>query len=295
MPATHATSGRIAYQGEPGANSHLACLELNPALEPIACPTFEDALAAVKSGDCAYAMIPIENSVAGRVADIHHLLPNADLYIVGEHFLRVRHQLMALPGATLDGIRQVMSHVQALGQCRNTLRKLGLKPVPEADTAGSARLVAESGDRTIAAIASSLAAETYGLTILKSDIEDEAHNTTRFVVLAAEPDDAEPDNGPVMTTFVFRVRNVPAALYKALGGFATNGVNMTKLESYQPEGTFSATMFMADIEGHPSERTVRLALEELSFFSSEVRVLGTYPASPYRAEAQRLAGPPVGL
>jgi prephenate dehydratase len=293
MPATKLDAGRIAYQGERGANSHLACRELNPRLEAVACPTFEDALAAVKSGDCAYAMIPIENSVAGRVADIHHLLPEADLYIVGEYFLRVRHQLMALPGATLAGITQVYSHIQALGQCRNTLRKLGLKPVPEADTAGSARLVSESGDRTLAAIASTLAAETYGLEILKSDIEDEAHNTTRFVVLAGEPDDAEPGHGAVVTTFVFRVRNVPAALYKALGGFATNGVNMTKLESYQLEGSFSATMFMADIEGHPSDRSVRLALEELSFFSTEVKVLGTYPASPYRLEAQRNASGPV--
>jgi prephenate dehydratase len=285
MPATRAASGRIAYQGERGANSHLACRELNPRLQPVACPTFEDALAAVKNGDCLYAMIPIENSVAGRVADIHHLLPNADLYIIGEHFLRVRHQLMARPSASLATIRRVMSHVQALGQCRNTLRRLGLTPVPEADTAGSARMVAESGDDGVAAIASTLAAETYGLAILASDIEDEAHNTTRFVILAKDPDDAEAGNGPVVTSFVFRVRNVPAALYKALGGFATNGVNMTKLESYQLEGTFSATMFMADIEGHPADRPVRLALEELSFFSTEVKILGSYRASPYRASA----------
>ena len=292
MPSPPPTipTGRISYQGEPGANSHLACREAFPDLEPVACPTFEDALAAVKSGDCRFAMIPIENSVAGRVADIHHLLPKAELYITGEHFLRVRHQLMALPGATLGTVKQVYSHTQALGQCRNTLRKLGLKPVPEADTAGSARLVADSGDTGIGAIASSLAAEIYGLEILKSDVEDEAHNTTRFVVLAGQPDDAEPGNGPVITTFLFRVRNVPAALYKALGGFATNGVNMTKLESYQMEGTFNASMFFADIEGHPSDRLVRLALEELSFFSNELKVLGTYPASPYRLEAAGLAG-----
>ena len=276
---------RIAYQGEPGANSHLACTEAFPNGEAVACPTFEDALAAVKQGDATYAMIPIENSVAGRVADIHHLLPDAQLYIVAEHFLRVRHQLMAKPGATVASIKRVLSHTQALGQCRGTLRKLGLKPVPEADTAGSARMVAESDDTTIAAIASRLAAEIYGLKILKSDIEDEAHNTTRFVILADEPDDAKPGNGPVITTFLFRVRNVPAALYKALGGFATNSVNMTKLESYQTEGTFNATMFFADIDGHPSERPVKLALEELSFFSSEMKVLGTYPASPYRIEA----------
>ena len=292
MSTQHAPSktGRIAYQGEPGANSHLACTEAFPALEPVACPTFEDALAAVKSGDCLYAMIPIENSVAGRVADIHHLLPRAQLFITGEHFLRVRHQLMALPNATLASIKQVYSHTQALGQCRTTLRKLGLTPVPEADTAGSARLVSESADPSIAAIASSLAAEIYGLTILKSDVEDEAHNTTRFVILAGEPDDAESGSGPVITTFLFRVRNVPAALYKALGGFATNGVNMTKLESYQLEGTFNASMFFADIEGHPSDRPVQLALEELSFFSSELRILGSYHASGYRAQAASLAG-----
>jgi prephenate dehydratase len=276
---------RIAYQGEPGANSHLACTEAFPDSEPVACPTFEDALAAVKQGDVRYAMIPIENSVAGRVADIHHLLPGAELYIVGEHFLRVRHQLMAKPGATLNSIKRVLSHTQALGQCRGTLRKLGLKPIPEADTAGSARMVAEADDLADAAIASRLAAEIYGLKILKSDIEDEAHNTTRFVILSNARDDAKAGNGPVITTFLFRVRNVPAALYKAMGGFATNSVNMTKLESYQVDGTFNATMFFADIEGHPSDRSVKLALEELSFFSSEMKVLGTYPASPYRVEA----------
>ncbi|MCB1520388.1 MAG: prephenate dehydratase [Hyphomicrobiaceae bacterium] len=276
---------KIAYQGEPGANSHLACRESHPDLESIAYATFEDALAAVKSHDVRYAMIPIENSVAGRVADIHHLLPGAELYIIGEHFLRVRHQLMALPGASVASIKRVMSHTQALGQCRNTLRKLGLKPVPEADTAGSARMVSEGGDPTTAAIASTLAAEIYGLEILQSDVEDEEHNTTRFVILADDPDDAEPDEAPVVTTFLFRVRNVPAALYKALGGFATNGVNMTKLESYQTGGTFNATMFFADIEGHPADRPVQLALEELSFFSSEVKLLGTYRASPYRAAA----------
>ena len=227
MPTPPSLPARISYQGEPGANSHLACTEAFPALEPVACPTFEDARAAVKSGDCRYAMIPIENSVAGRVADIHHLLPKAQLFMVGEHFLRVRHQLMALPAANLDTVKTVYSHTQALGQCRETLRKLGLRPIPEADTAGSARLVAESADLGIAAIASGLAAQIYGLKILKADVEDEAHNTTRFVILANEPDDAEPGNGAVITTFIFRVRNVPAALYKALGGFATNGVNMT--------------------------------------------------------------------
>lgn len=280
---------KISYQGEPGANSHLAAREVYPDAESVAYPTFEDALAAVKNGDADYAMIPIENSVAGRVADIHHLLPDAGLYIIGEHFLRVRHQLMAKPGASLATIKRVMSHTQALGQCRTTLRKLGLKPVPEADTAGSARLVSEGTDLSTAAIASRLAAEIYGLEIIKSDIEDQSHNTTRFIILAKEPDDAEPGNGPVMTTFLFRVRNVPAALYKALGGFATNGVNMTKLESYQEEGTFNASRFFADIEGHPVDRPVQLALEELSFFSTQTQILGTYPASPYRKEAAELA------
>lgn len=282
-------TGKIAYQGEPGANSHLAAKEAFPNAEAVAYPTFEDALAAVKSGDAAYAMIPIENSVAGRVADIHHLLPDADLYIVAEHFLRVRHQLMAKKGAQLSSIKRVMSHTQALGQCRNTLRKLGIASVPEADTAGAARLVSEMNDTTTGAIASRLAAEIYGLDILKSDMEDETHNTTRFVVLASDPDDAEADQGPVITTFIFRVRNIPAALYKALGGFATNGVNMTKLESYQTEGTFNATMFFADIEGHLKEHLVQLAMRELSFFSTEVKVLGTYPASAYRKEAAELA------
>jgi prephenate dehydratase len=282
--STASQSLRISYQGEPGANSHVACTEAFPRLEPLPCPTFEDALAAVKSGEARCAMIPIENSVAGRVADIHHLLPDANLYIVGEHFLRVRHQLMALPGASLDTVTSVLSHTQALGQCRNTLRRLGLRPVPEADTAGSARIVGERRDLSLAAIASTLAAEIYGLKILRSDIEDEAHNTTRFVILSAEPDDAELGEGAVITTFIFRVRNVPAALYKALGGFATNGVNMTKLESYQLDGAFTATMFYADIEGHPADRPVRLALEELSFFSSELNLLGTYRASPYRAQ-----------
>lgn len=282
----------IAFQGETGANSHAACLHAYPGMEPLACPTFEDALAAVKSGQAKYAMIPIENSVAGRVADIHHLLPEAELFIVGEHFERIHHQLLGLPGTTIKQLKSVLSHTHALGQCRKIIQELGLKAVREADTAGSARIVSEGGDATQAAIATKLAAEFYGLEILKSDIEDATHNTTRFVVLSAEPDDAEQCVGSVVTTFIFRVRNVPAALYKALGGFATNGVNMTKLESYQLEGTFNATMFHADIEGHPSDRNVRLALEELSFFSSEVKVLGTYPASPFREELAALAALP---
>ncbi|MFA9474644.1 MAG: prephenate dehydratase [Filomicrobium sp.] len=285
---------RVVFQGELGANSHVACAEAFPEMEAVACPTFEDAIAAVRTGEATYAMIPIENSVAGRVADIHHLLPEAELYIVGEHFLRVRHQLLVKPGTRLEDVDKVLSHTQALGQCRKTLRSLGLRPVPEADTAGSARLVAESADASCAAIATSLSAEIYGLEIIKSDIEDEVHNTTRFVILSREPDDAEPNEGPIITSFLFRVRNVPAALYKALGGFATNGVNMTKLESYQLEGTFNATMFYADVEGHPTERMVQLALEELSFFSTQVRLLGAYRASPYRAE-MAAHNPPIPM
>jgi prephenate dehydratase len=274
---------RIAFQGEPGANSHLAVRDAYPEMEALPCPTFEDALAAVKSGKAKLAMIPIENSVAGRVADIHHLLPDSGLHIVAEHFERIRHQLLTLPKVKLPELKTVHSHIMALGQCRKAIGALKLTPVVEADTAGAARHLRETGDRTRAVIASKLAAEVYGLQIAKADIEDAAHNTTRFVVLAAKPIRTRPGGGPVITSFVFRVRNVPAALYKALGGFATNGVNMTKLESYQLEGSFNATMFYADIEGHPGERLVKLAMEELHFFSSEVTVLGTYPASPFRA------------
>ena len=286
---TAAKPQKIAFQGEPGANSHLACQDAYPQMEALPCPTFEDALAAVKNGEAALAMIPIENSVAGRVADIHHLLPDSGLYIVAEHFERIRHQLLTLPGVMLAELRTVHSHTMALGQCRKAIRVLGLKPVAEADTAGAARQLRESQDRTRAVIASALAAEVYGLSIAKSDIEDASHNTTRFVVLAAKPDHAKPGSGPIITTFIFRVRNVPAALYKALGGFATNGVNMTKLESYQLEGSFNATMFYADIEGHPDERPVQLAMEELAFYSTEVHVLGTYPASPFRTELKTSA------
>ena len=274
----------IVYQGEPGANSHLACVHAFPGMSPVACRTFEDAIAAVQSGDARYAMIPIENSVSGRVADIHHLLPESGLFIVGEHFERIRHQLLALPDATLEGLKTVHSHAMALGQCRNTMRGLGLDAVPEADTAMSARMVKESGDLAMSAISTELSADIYGLKIVKRDVEDAEHNTTRFVLLADQPEPAVAGDGLVLTTFVFDVRNVPAALFKALGGFATNGVNMTKLESYQLEGSFNATMFYADIEGHPEERPVQLALEELDFFSHEVRILGTYPASPYRLE-----------
>ncbi|MBT9447712.1 MAG: prephenate dehydratase [Hyphomonadaceae bacterium] len=272
----------ISFQGELGANSHIACAAAYPEMEPLPCASFEDAFAAVSEGQAALAMIPIENSLAGRVADVHHLLPESDLYIVGERFIPIRHQLMAPKGATLQSLKRVHSHPQALGQCRRTLRAMGLAPVKSADTAGAAREIAELGSLEDGALASTLAAEVYGLEILKADVADAQHNTTRFIVLAPKPDDAEPEDGPCVTSFVFRVRNVPAALYKAMGGFATNGVNMTKLESYQIEGSFNATQFYADVEGHPRDRNVQLALEELQFFSSELKVLGVYKADPFR-------------
>ncbi|MFG1378709.1 prephenate dehydratase [Xanthobacter autotrophicus] len=275
---------RITFQGEPGANSHIACREVFPDFEAVPCATFEDAFAGVESGAATYAMIPIENSVAGRVADIHHLMPQSSLSIIGEHFLPLSHQLMAVKGASLSTLKSVQSHVMALGQCRKAIRTLNLTAVIGADTAGSAREIAEAGDVSRAAIASRLAADIYGLDILAENIEDEAHNTTRFIILARGGEWATAGNGPVVTTFVFRVRNVPAALYKALGGFATNGVNMTKLESYQLDGRFTATQFYADVDGHPDDRPVKLALEELAFFSREMRILGVYPAHPYRAQ-----------
>lgn len=277
----------IAYQGEPGANSHIACVEVFPDWEPLPKPTFEDAFGAVIDGSAQLAMIPVENSVAGRVADIHHLMPTSGLNIVGEFFLPIQHQLMALPGASLETVKTAYSHPQALGQCRITLRKLGLEPRIAADTAGAARRLAETTDLTRAAIASRLAAEIYGLRIIAPDISDEDYNTTRFLILSREPDWAPANNGPVVTTFVFKVRNVPAALYKALGGFATNGVNMTKLESYQIEGEFVATQFYADVEGHPDDVGMRHALEELAFFSAEVKILGVYPGHPFRYEERK--------
>jgi prephenate dehydratase len=275
---------KIAFQGEPGANSDLACRKAYRDYEPISCPTFEDVFAAVRSGKADLAMIPIENSVAGRVADIHHLMPHSRLHIIAEYFLPVRHQLMAVRGATLKTIKTVESHIMALGQCRKTLRRLRLKAVVSADTAGSAREIADSGDKTRAAIASRLAAKIYKLNILKLNIEDERHNTTRFIVLSRKAKWASRSNKTIVTTFVFQVRNIPAALYKALGGFATNGINMTKLESYMVEGSFSATQFYADVEGHPKDRALELALEELEFVTQPrtLKILGVYPAHRYR-------------
>jgi prephenate dehydratase len=274
---------KIVFQGEPGANSHLACQQVHPDYEAVPCPTFEDCFAAVEKNKAELAMIPIENSLHGRITDIHHLLPTSGLHIVGEHFLPIHFQLMAPPGATLDGIRFVHSQIPALGQCRKIIRDNKWTPVVEGDTAGAAREVAERGDLSRAALAPRIAADLYGLHILKENVEDAAHNTTRFIILSRKARRAPPGNGPVITTFVFRVRNVPAALYKAMGGFATNGVNMTKLESYQLDGKFFATQFYADVEGHPDDRALALALEELAFFSAELRILGVYPASDFRA------------
>ena len=275
----------IAYQGEPGANSHIACNNAYPHLTPLPCATFEDALAAVGEGRARLAMIPIENTIAGRVADIHALLPASNLFIVAEYFLPIRFQLLGLKGSSLEGLASVYSHVHALGQCRRIIRERRLKPVVTADTAGSAREVAEWGDPTRASLATALAAEIYGLDVLASDVEDEKHNTTRFVVLSPVPEWPQGGTTPTITTFVFKTRNVPAALYKALGGFATNGVNMTKLESYMVDGAFTATQFLADVEGHPYQAGLARAMEELAFFCKEIRVLGVYPASADRVLA----------
>jgi prephenate dehydratase len=274
----------ISFQGERGANSEIACNEVFPDWEALPCATFEDAFAALADGIADLAMIPIDNSIAGRVGDIHHLLPTSGFHIIGEHFLPIHFHLMAIEGASLATLTAAQSHVMALGQCRRMLKKLNLKAIVAADTAGSARQVAEMQDITRAAIAPRLAAKVYGLKILAEDIQDEDHNTTRFIILSREQRDAMQGSGPVMTSFVFRVRNVPAALYKALGGFATNSVNMVKLESYMMEGQFTATQFYADVEGHPDDLPLKRALEELEFFSKELRILGTYPAHPYRAK-----------
>ena len=273
---------RIAYQGEPGANSHLVCRQHYPDWEAVACPSFEDVFAAVEGGAADLAMIPIDNSIAGRVADIHHFLPQSDLHIVAEHFLRIQFTLMAVEGASLGTIKTVHSHVHALGQCRRVIRELGLATVISGDTAGAAREIADAHDPTQAAIAPPLAAEIYGLDILRTDVEDEEHNTTRFVVLSRDLVEAPRGDGPVVTSFIFNVRNLPAALYKALGGFATNGVNMTKLESYMVGGHFAATQFLAEVDGHRDDPPVQRALEELRFFTTDVKILGVYPADPFR-------------
>ena len=273
---------KIAYQGEPGANSHIACDEMFPGCVPLPCATFEDAFAAIGDGSADLGMIPIENSIAGRVADIHHLMPQAGLHIVGEHFLPIHFHLLAVPGAKIEGLKSVHSHIHALGQCRKIIRKLGLAPHVAGDTAGSAREVRDWADVSRASLATELAGNIYGLKVLAENVEDAEHNTTRFVILSKTGKWARAGDGKIITSFIFRVRNLPAALYKALGGFATNGVNMTKLESYMVDGEFTATQFLADVDGHPEEPGLKRALEELAFFSTEVRVLGVYKAAAWR-------------
>jgi prephenate dehydratase len=278
-------TNRISFQGEPGANSDSACRDMYPGMEPLPCPTFEEAFNAVETGKADLAMIPIENTIAGRVADIHHLLPESKLHIVGEYFMPIHFQLMVLPGVKRDEIKTVHSHIHALGQCRKYIRRNGWKPVIAGDTAGAAKLVSEEKQRSMAALSPALAAKLYGLDVIEENVEDIESNTTRFVVLTKSKQWVErptPDTR-MMTTFLFRVRNVPAALYKAMGGFATNGVNMTKLESYQL-GAFTATQFYADIEGHPDDPGVKNALEELRFFTREVRIVGVYPRADSREQ-----------
>ncbi|MDR3449404.1 MAG: prephenate dehydratase [Alphaproteobacteria bacterium] len=274
----------IAYQGEPGANSHIACADVYPGWDTLPCASFEDAFIAIAEGRADLGMIPIENSLAGRVADIHHFLPVSGLHIIGEYFLPIHFHLMGVKGARLEDLKSVYSHIHALGQCRKIIKRYGLKPVTTGDTAGSAREVAEWGDKTRASLAPLMAAEIYGLDILARHVEDEAHNTTRFVILSREKHWAKQGAGPTVTSFVFRVRNVPSALYKALGGFATNGVNLTKIESYMVGGEFAATQFLVDVEGHPEDENLARALEELTFFSETVTILGAYPAHKFRAQ-----------
>ena len=280
----------IAFQGKPGAYSHLACQEAFPSLDILPCASFEDVFQSVESGDARLAMLPIENSVAGRVTDVHHLMPLSSLQIVGEHFHKVNHSLLGVPGASVKDLVVVHSHIQALGQCRQALRRLGIEPASHADTAGAAHDVAARGDPAHGAIASRLAARIYGLDILERDLEDADHNHTRFLVLSRPVPLPDPGPDPLITSMIFRVRSVPAALYKALGGFATNGVNLTKIESYMIDGTFSAARFHVDAEGHPDERPMRLALEELGFFAVEVKILGTYAAHPYRDAMRKSIG-----
>ena len=287
--AAAAPDRAVAFQGAPGAYSHLAVTELFPDAPALPCFDFEAAFEAVQTGRAGCAVIPIENSQAGRVADIHFLLPASDLFITGEHFLRVRHCLLGLPGTPRARLREAISHPQALGQCRQRLRDWGIKPVQYADTAGAAALIAERQDMALAAIASDLAARTYGLDVLEAGIEDVTHNTTRFIILANHPANDEPGDAAMMTSFLFEVRSIPAALYKALGGFATNGVNITKLESYLVDGNFAAAQFYCDIEGVPEDPSVALALEELRFHSKWVRILGSYRQARTRVLSQELA------
>ncbi|MDO5646691.1 prephenate dehydratase [Paracoccus sp. (in: a-proteobacteria)] len=281
------TTHRIAFQGEIGAYGHQACHAARPDMQAMPCATFEDVIEAVRTGDADLAMLPVENSTYGRVADIHHLLPESGLHIINESFVRVHISLLAVPGTPLADVQQAMSHTVLLGQCRGFLRQHGIQPVTGADTAGSAKEVAARGNPSLAALAAPLAGEIYGLEALANEIEDRQNNTTRFLIMSREPDYSRRAD-KMLTSFVFRVRNIPAALYKAMGGFATNGVNMTKLESYMVDGVFMATQFYADIEGHPDDAHVKRALDELRYFTSMLEILGTYPADPLR-ETQLVA------
>ncbi|MFY0692883.1 MAG: prephenate dehydratase [Paracoccaceae bacterium] len=272
---------KIAFQGEPGAYSHQACRETRSDMEVLPCRTFEDVIEAVRSGEADLAMLPVENTTYGRVADIHRLLPESGLHIIDEAFVRVRINLLGVPGAKLTDVKEAYSHLVLLPQCATFLRENNIIGRVSPDNARAAREVAEHGDPSQAALASELAAEVYGLDVLARNIEDEDHNTTRFLIMSPELDMTRRGD-MMMTTFVFRVRNIPAALYKAMGGFATNGVNMTKLESYMVGGAFTATQFYADIEGHPDDPNVKLALEELDYFTSSMSILGVYPASGTR-------------
>ncbi len=272
---------RIAFQGAPGAYSDLACRAVHPDFESVPCMAFEDVFAAVSENRAELAMIPIENSVAGRVADVHHLLPDADLHIIGEHYQPIIHHLLALPGVKLADVKRAESHVQALAQCRKWLREKNIEPVIRLDTAGSAEDVAKRADKTVAAIASELAGKIYGLQSLASNIADGPQNTTRFLILSKEDIRAKAGT-PCVTTLMFRVRSVPAALYKALGGFASNGINITKLESYMVDGTFIAAQFYLDVEAHPDEAPLKHALEELNFFAEKTKILGVYPTHAFR-------------
>ncbi|MEL6686212.1 MAG: prephenate dehydratase [Pseudomonadota bacterium] len=278
-------SERIVYQGEPGAYSHLACKEHFPGMEPWASQSFAQAFERVRSGEARLAMIPVENTVAGRVSDIYHLLPEGGLYIIAERYQPIHHQLLGVKGATLNTLTIARSHPMALGQVRDRLQTLGIHGIADVDTAAAARKVAERGDPTVAAVASRIAAEEYGLEILAPDIQDSESNTTRFIVLSGEAEMPVLDSGPVVSSYVFRTRSVPSSLYKALGGFASNGLNLTKLESYMVGGGFKAVQFYVDVEGHPESEPMRHALEELDFFTEDIRHLGTYPADPVRLES----------
>ena len=269
----------IAFQGELGAYSHEACVKARPDHTPLPCTTFEDVIDAIRNGQADLAMLPVENSTYGRVADIHRLLPESGLHIVDEAFVRVRICLMANPGAKLEDIKRVQAHLVLIPQCRKFLADHKIIGEAAADSAGAAAELAASGDTTIGALASELAAEEYGLDVIARDIEDNDNNTTRFLIMSREPDMTLRGDTHMITSFIFRVRNIPAALYKAMGGFATNGVNMTKLESYMVDGDFTATQFYSDINGHPDDPAVKRAMEELDYFTSEIKILGTYPAA----------------